>query len=236
MPTGTPKLERIKAAVSAEFPEVIYGQYNCKRRNGFNWSQHAGSEPKWGYKGNAVDIVHRDHGYGDKTPAHQAYLDQVNAFLIAHEDELDLNERIWRKIRHFDHIHTSPWPKMKDAGLYRPPCKGGELVVIYENGRQGDTFKVVAPPPPPPNMEAALMSYADTLPTNEWLMTVSQADVDRHFDAGIHGGNRQHWKDRLPKSPSNPSGTGSWDDLSGQDQVGWENYRRTLSARTPYYT
>jgi hypothetical protein len=143
MPTGTPKLERLKAAVSSNFPDAIYGQFNCRRRNGFNWSQHAGSEPAKGYQGNAVDIVHKDHGYGDTSPAHQAWLDQVNAFLVANAERLDLNELIWRKRSHFDHIHTSPWPKLHDAGLYKPPCKGGDLIVRFEDGSRGDTFDVI---------------------------------------------------------------------------------------------
>ena len=150
MATGTPHLERIKAAVLLRFRDAIFGQYNCRRRNGWNWSQHAGSEPAEGYRGNAVDIVHKDHGYGDKSPAHQAWLDRVNAFLVQNREALELNELIWRKRNHFDHIHTSPWPKLYDAGLYKPPCEGGNLIVVHKGGRRGATFQVPAPPPPPP--------------------------------------------------------------------------------------
>ena len=153
MPTGTPRLERIKEAVSARFPDAIYGQYNCRRRNGWNWSQHAGSEPPRGYRGNAVDIVHQRYGYGDTSHAHQRWLDEVNAYLVANREVLDLNELIWRKRNHFDHIHTSPWPKMHDAGLYKPPCKGGDLITVNEDGTRGTTFNVDAPPPPPPTLE-----------------------------------------------------------------------------------
>ena len=144
MPTGTPTLERIKAGVSAEFPDAIYGQYNCRPRNGLGWwSQHAGSEPAKGYKGNAVDIVHKDHGYGDTSAAHQAWLDDVNAYLVANRERLDLNELIWRKRNHWDHIHTSAWPKMHDPPWYTPPCKGGDLVVVFADKSRGDTFDVL---------------------------------------------------------------------------------------------
>ena len=231
MPTGTPKLERLKAAVSTNFPDAIYGQFNCKRRNGFNWSQHAGSEPEWGYRGNAVDIVHRDHGYGDTTPAHQAWLDQVNAFLVANYDALDLNELIWRKRRHFDHIHTSPWPKLHDAGLYRPPCKGGDLIVRFKDGSRGNTFNVLLPPPPPPSMEAANMAYADTLNLNDWVSSIRTEDIDQAFDLGIHGpggegsdpAGRKYWKELRERHP-HPA-----------DAESWENYRRTTSARSPFW-
>lgn len=155
---GTPHLERLKAAVRAAFPDAIFGQFNCKRRNGWNWSQHAGSEPAFSYRGNAVDIVHKDHGYGDTSPAHQAWLDQVHALLVVNFVALELNELIWRKRRHFDHIHTSPWPKMHDAGLYVPPCKGGNLIVVNKDGSRGSTFGDVTPPPPPPTLEVNMLS------------------------------------------------------------------------------
>jgi hypothetical protein len=220
MPVGTPTLERLKAAVSAEFPDAIYGQFVCKRRNGWNWSQHAGSEPDKGYKGNAVDIVHKDHGYGDKTPAHKAWLDRVNAFLIVHADELDINELIWRKIRHHDHIHTSCWPKLHDAGLYKPPCRGGNLIVVNKDGSRGDTFDVLAPPPPPPSMENANMAYADTLSTPEWAALMRDQDIDRIYDLGIIG----------PGGPnSDPGGRNFWKNLDSNDSQ-WEGFRRSVSA------
>ncbi len=53
---------------------------------------------------------------------------------------------------HANHIHMSTWPKMKSNWWYRPPCKGGKLVVINEDGSRGDTFGPPPPPPPPPTM------------------------------------------------------------------------------------
>ena len=163
MPTGTPNLETIKRAVSREFPDAIYGQFNCRRRNALRyWSQHAGSEPAFGYKGNAIDIVHKDHGYGDETPKHQAWLDLVNAFLVANRVALNLNELIWRKRNHYDHIHTSPFPKMYDLPWYKAPCDGGStLIVVYRDGTRGSTFGLPGPLPPP-TLEENMIRPGDT--------------------------------------------------------------------------
>ena len=212
-------MERLKLAVSTHYPDVIYGQYNCKRRNGWNWSQHAGSEPAKGYKGNAVDIVHKDHGYGDKTPAHQAYLDEVYGYLQQGSNALDINELIWRKLRHYDHIHTSCWPKLYDAGLYTPPCHGGELIVVNKDGTEGDTFDVLGAPP---NM-GANMSYIDMQPTEVWAEKLGEEDIDRMYDLGIQRPDneteRNFWKGLLT-DPGNPQ---------------WENYRLIASTRTPLW-
>ncbi len=193
MPTGTPRLERIKTAVTARFPDAIYGQFNCRPRNALGfWSQHAGSENRphgqLDWRGNAVDIVHKDHGYGDTSPAHQAWLDQVNAYLEANREPLDLNELIWRKRNHFDHIHTSPWPKLRDVPWYTPPCKGGDLIVIHADKTRGDTFGVLAPPPPPPNIDPEMESNLAALKaqTSAWY-------VDLKAITGHPGGIAEYW-------------------------------------------
>ncbi len=221
MPTGTPNLERIKTAVSNAFPDARYGQYNCRRRNGWNWSQHAGSEPPRGYRGNAVDIVHRSHGYGDKTPAHQAWLDDVHAFLVANRDALELNELIWRKRNHYDHIHTSPFPKMLDAGTYKPPCKGGDLIVIYKDGTRGDTFGSPPPPPPPPKLPEDDMTREDAQTTPEWVGNLSEATIHAMFDSGLHepAHGAEYWI-ALLTDPNNAV---------------WETFRDQTVARRPYF-
>lgn len=95
-------------------------------------------------------------------------------------------------------------------------------------------------PPPPSNMEAANMAYADTLSTEDWVMLLAPSDIDRHFDLGIQQPDtedgRTYWKGLIPRSDSNPTGTKTWAQLTTQERAAWENYRRTLSARTPYYT
>ncbi len=219
MPTGTPNLERIKAAVSGAYPDARYGQYNCRRRNGWNWSQHAGSEPSKGYRGNAVDIVHRLHGYGDTTPEHQAWLDEVHAFLVTNRDALELNELIWRKRNHYDHIHTSAWPKMHDAGLYKPPCMGGDLIVIYEDGTRGDTFGSPAPPPPPPKLPEDDMTREDNQTTPEWVGNLSEATIQAMFDSGLQEGDASYGIDKL---------TEPTDAL-------WDTFRDQTVARRPYF-
>ena len=198
MPIGTPRLERIKAAVSARFPDALFGQFNCRRRNGWNWSQHAGSEPVRGYRGNAIDIVHKDHGYGDTSPAHQAWLDKVHAYLFANRVALDLNELIWRKRNHFDHIHTSPYPKLYDAGTYKPPCKGGTLIVVNKDKSRGTTFNVDAPPPPPPTLEddMALRRGDRGKAVEEMQRALIAWDPDalpKFKDDGDYGGETLQW-------------------------------------------
>ncbi len=156
---ATPNCQRVETAVLLEFPDARFGRYNC-RHIGSNpmrsWSQHAGSEPARKYFGNALDIWHVDHKPAgkpsDSSPAHQRWLREVYGFLKPFHivDQLlgpgDAG--------HSNHVHVSTWPKMKSNWWYKPPCKGGKLVVIYEDGTTGDTFGTA--PPPPSNMEDAM--------------------------------------------------------------------------------
>ncbi len=149
---ATPNCQRVESAVLAEFPDARFGRYNC-RHIGSNpmrsWSQHAGSEPDRSYFGNALDIWHVDHKPpgkpSDSTPAHQAWLRQVYGFL----KPLHIVDQLLGvgDAGHSNHVHVSTWPKMKSNWWYKPPCKDGTLVVIYEDGSTGDTFG-----DPPPTM------------------------------------------------------------------------------------
>ena len=139
MPT-TPNCQTIEALVLADFPDAQFGRYNC-RHIGSNplrsWSQHAGSEPDRKYFGNALDITHKDFGY-TVTPAHTIWLRKVYGFLRS----LNVIDQLLGPgdAGHANHVHVSTWPKMKSNFWYKPPCKGGALVVIYEDGTTGDTF------------------------------------------------------------------------------------------------
>jgi len=154
----TPNCQLIEALVLADFPDAQFGRYNC-RHIGSNplrsWSQHAGSEPARKYFGNALDIWHVDHKSSgkpaDSSPAHQAWLRKVYGFLRS----LDIVDQLLGvgDKGHDNHVHVSTWPKMKSNFWYKPPCKGGTLVVIYEDDTTGDTFGDTVPPPPPPNKE-----------------------------------------------------------------------------------
>jgi peptidoglycan hydrolase-like protein with peptidoglycan-binding domain len=42
---------------------------------------------------------------------------------------------------------------MADEFWRRPPCKGGEVVVVYKDGTKANTYGDAPPPPPPPSME-----------------------------------------------------------------------------------
>ncbi len=148
---ATPNCQIVESAILARFPDARFGRYNCRHISSNplrSWSQHAGSESNL-YFGNALDITHKDFGY-NVTPVHTAWLRQVYGFLRSFTvvDQLlgpgDAG--------HGDHVHVSTWPKMRSVFWYKPPCKGGKLVVINEDGTTGNTFGTVAPPPPPPTM------------------------------------------------------------------------------------
>ena len=151
---ATPNCQHVESAVLADFPDARFGRYNC-RHIGSNplrsWSQHAGSEPDRGYFGNALDIWHVDHKPpgkpADSSPAHQAWLRKVRAFITFNFGPLiDQMLGPGDNAAHANHVHMSTFPKMKSNFWYKPPCKGGNLIVIYEDGTTGDTF---GDPPPP---------------------------------------------------------------------------------------
>lgn len=160
MPT-TPNCQLIERAVLTEFPDAVFSRYNCRHINSlprFSWSQHAGSEPPRGYLGNALDIWNRNHvdnkGRPTATPTHQAWLRKVRAFItLTFGSMIDQMLGPGDNAAHANHIHTSPFPKMKSNWWYKPPCKGGKLIVIHEDGSTGNTFGTSPPPPPPGNVE-----------------------------------------------------------------------------------
>ena len=225
---ATPNCQVVEASVLAAFPDARFGRYNC-RHIGSNpmrsWSQHAGSEPDRRYFGNALDIVHKDYGY-TVTPAHTAWLRHVYGFLRFNLPKLVDQLLGPGDPGHANHIHVSTWPKMKSNFWYRPPCNGGKLVVIYEDGTKGDTFGDAAPPPPPPRMDVN-MAYADTLDLNDWVETLRPEDIDQVFTLGVHSpdteAGRNHWKGLLAAHPNTA------------DTVAWEGFRRTTSARIGFW-
>ncbi len=153
---ATPNCQIVESAVLAAFPDARFGRYNC-RHIGSNplrsWSQHAGSESNK-YFGNALDITHKDYGY-NVSVAHTRWLRAVYGYITVHFPTL-VDQLLGPGDRgHKDHVHVSTWPKMKANWWYRPPCKGGTLVVINENGSKGNTFGD-APSPPPPWSEAKI--------------------------------------------------------------------------------
>ncbi len=231
---ATPNCQIVESAVLAAFPDARFGRYNC-RHIGSNpmrsWSQHAGSEPARRYFSNALDIWHVDHKPAgkpaDSSPAHQAWLRAVRAFITlhfgGHVGIVDQMLGPGDNAAHANHIHMSTWPKMKSSFWYKPPCKGGTLVVIHEDGTSGNTFGDPPPPPPPlPTMDVN-MAYADTLNLNDWVATLRPEDIDQLFDLGVHTGDRTHWKALLIRHPT------------AGDADAWENFRRTTSARIGFW-
>ena len=44
---------------------------------------------------------------------------------------------LWKVKNHFDHVHFDTWP----TGIGTPPCKGGALRVLHEDGKIGRTVQ-----------------------------------------------------------------------------------------------
>lgn len=149
----TPNGRRAQVAISAVFPPAQYGTYNCRHISSDPmrpWSQHAASEPRYDYYGNALDITHQNYGYSND-PTHQEWLLRVGAWLDDHRSDLSIRQILQPgDPAHSDHVHVDFWPKMKDNWWYIPPCQGGALVVVYADGSTDDTFGNLPPPPPPP--------------------------------------------------------------------------------------
>lgn len=145
------------------FPELRAGVANCRKIAGTStWSQHAWSA--------GLDIHHRDYGYS-ASPAHQAWLDQVFAFINRYRLTMSIRTALWRVNNHYDHIHIDFWPR----GYGTPPCAGGTLRVRYSNGLvvSGDpgpekgSYELpdapVIPPPPPPSGGYKVEVHRDTI-------------------------------------------------------------------------
>ena len=184
---ATPNCQIVESAVLAKFPDARFGRYNC-RHIGSNalrsWSQHAGSEPALKYFGNALDITHRDFGY-NVTAVHTAWLKQVYGFL----KPLFIVDQLLGPgdAGHSDHVHVSTWPKMKSNFWYKPPCKGGKLVVINEDGTTGDTFGTLAPPPPPPE-EEEMVERSDKADDG---LAVHAVNFQKAIDVGVMSNHTQ---------------------------------------------
>lgn len=106
-----------------KFPELRAGVTNCRKIAGSAaWSQHS--------DGNALDIHHKDHGYSANT-VHQAWLDQVAAFIRLYAEQLSVRTYLWRTRDHYDHIHIDFWPYVYAT----PSCAGGRDDYRFSNGR-----------------------------------------------------------------------------------------------------
>ncbi len=151
---ATPNCQAIESAVLAEFPDARFGRFNCRLIGSkTRWSQHAASEPALRYYGNGLDITHQKYGYKIR-PLHTIWLLRVKAFIRKNfPDSIRLLLGPGNR-GHSSHVHADTYPKMLDDIAYRPPCKGGTLIVVYKDGTRGTTFGILPPlpPPPPPRM------------------------------------------------------------------------------------
>jgi len=131
----TPQVRKVVAEIKARFPGLEFQYFNCRRIT-IKWSQHAGSDPKHEQYGNAADVFDRANPYASPL------VDRVYAFLKANQHRLRIRTIIWRKRNHWDHLHFDCWPMLKDNWSYKPPCRGGKLVTIDEDGTISDTFAI----------------------------------------------------------------------------------------------
>jgi len=117
------------------FPDLRAGKCNCRKISGSStWSQHS-----WC---NALDIRHVDWGYSTH-PTHQAWLDEVYEYIMAHFDELSIRVILWRRRDHFNHIHIDGWPK----GYRTPSCGGGTTLYQWPDGHIEQFSKYGSPDP-----------------------------------------------------------------------------------------
>ncbi len=141
-----------------QFPDLRGGHSNCRNIGSSSTpSQHA-----WP---NARDLYHKNWGYSTH-PTHQAYLDEVHAFITAHFDDLSIRTVIWRKKDHFNHIHIDGWPK----GYGTPSCMGGLTRYQWPNG-DVETFRKYQSPDP-------LNGYPD-LPDKETPIVAGNQTIKR---------------------------------------------------------
>ena len=197
----TPNLQLVERAVTALFSPAQYGTFNCRHIGSSArrpWSQHAGSEPARGYRGNAADITHHAYGYSNH-PQHQIWLRAVYAFLKRNRKRLNIDQLLGPgDAGHDDHIHVSTFPKMRSWWWYKPPCKGGKLHVIHADGSKGTTFGSPPPPPPPGSLDGEVITRATRGPEAEdfqhWLNACGYTDANGKplVEDGIPGNKTFH--------------------------------------------
>lgn len=189
--TATPHVHEIDHAVLEKFPAAQFGHFNCRHVSSDPskvWSQHAGSEPAKDYYGNGSDVTHRDYGLSSH-PLHQIWLLRVKAFVKANFPDTTRLVLGPGNRNHSNHVHYDCWPMMNPDPDYVPPCKGGDLVVVYPDGSTASTFGALAPPPPPPDdgedeMESNLAALKAQ--TSAWFVNLKAI-------TGHPGGNAAYW-------------------------------------------
>jgi hypothetical protein len=113
----------LEQVLRQRFDGLVFQRVNCRRIAGTSlWSQHS-----WP-GGNARDIFGPDLA---PSPASQALLDRVAAYLRANRVRFGIKVILWRVPNHLNHVHADMWP----TGHLQPPCAGGEERYRYSNGR-----------------------------------------------------------------------------------------------------
>ncbi len=211
----TPNCRLVETAVLAAFPSARFGKYNC-RHIGSNplrsWSQHAGSEPDRKYFSNALDIWHVDHKPSgrpaDSSPKHQAWLREVRQFItVTFGSLIDQMLGPGDNAAHANHVHVSTWPKMKSNWWYKPPCKGGDLIVVFADGSEGSTFDV-------PNMDEMQSNLAALQKqTPEWYENLKALTGHPGGRAGYWGESHDENGNRVATLPSDKEWASAYEEL-----------------------
>jgi len=149
---ATPRMQRLSREVMGAYPDASsFGVYNPRHIQSkwwLPWSQHAAAEPSRGWFGNAWDITSpleiasRPGGRSRSNPDHMDYLNRIHTFLYQKRDELHINELLWNRPDHYDHIHVSTWPKMADEYWRTHPTRGGPVITIGQDGTRRDTYQI----------------------------------------------------------------------------------------------
>lgn len=187
-----------KAAVHArnhldERFDLDFGVYNRRPIAGTTtWSQHS-----WG---NALDIVQAGRGYGDSTPAHQLYLDEVFAFLYEHKFELSIRTLLWRKKGHWDHCHADFWAKGSGVPPRSDPTVGGKFAFSWGEIVTGDPGPENGYWTPDKNTGVMLMDLAD------YIATLIPADITKLVERYLPTHDDQYWIAKLD-NPTDPEWT-----------------------------
>ena len=131
---ATPAASHFEAVLSAKFPGIRFGRYNCRKISGSSyWSQHSWNNARDIYPPLGIPYLSSNDG------EYRAYLDMVNDFIKENLTELNVRVRLWQVKNHYNHIHADFWPR----GWATPPCAGGSTRYKYPNGDVKSTATLI---------------------------------------------------------------------------------------------
>ena len=122
---STPAANQVELVLSKKFPGMRFGRVNCRKISGSSvWSQHSWNNARDLYPPRSIPYLSSNDG------EYRRYLDEVWAFLVENQEDLNIRVRLWQVKNHYNHIHVDMWPR----GWSTPPCAGGAPRYKYPNG------------------------------------------------------------------------------------------------------